>query len=124
MSVLQKVGRRTGQALLGAMFIKLGSDAARDPGPRVQTAIRAGIPEAETAVRLNGAAMAIGGAALVLNRLPRAAALGLIASLVPTTLVGHPFWTQEGPEATANLVQAAKNAGLVGGLLLVACRER
>lgn len=116
----QQFGTRIGRAMLGAMFVKLGSDAAREPGPRVGTAERAGVPEPETLVRVNGAAMALGGAALIVDRLPRAAAVGLIASLVPTTVVGHPFWKLDGPERTANAVQVSKNVGLVGALLLVA----
>ena len=124
MGVVDGLGRRAGQAMLGAMFIKLGADAAREPGPRVDAAAAAGVPEAETAVRVNGAAMVLGGAAHVLDKLPRAAALGLVASLVPTTAVGHPYWRQEGQQATANQIQVAKNVGRAGGLLLVAFQRR
>jgi len=120
----QRLGRRVGQAMLGAMFVKLGLDAAREPGARVGTAEAAGVPEPEMAVRFNGAAMVLGGSALALDVLPRAAATGLLASLVPTTVVGHPFWSKEGAARTADVVQFAKNVGLAGGLLSVATRER
>lgn len=118
MGAIGWVERRTGQALLGAMFIKLGFDAAREPGGRVDKAAALGVPNPALAVRGNGAAMVVGGAALVANKLPRLAALGLLASLIPTTLAGHPFWELEGPERTAQEIQFYKNLGLMGGLLL------
>lgn len=68
--------------------------------------------------------MVAGGAALILDVLPRAAALGLVASLVPTTIAGHPFWRQDDPASrTAHRIQALKNTGLAGGLLAVAARR-
>jgi putative oxidoreductase len=52
--------------------------------------------------------------------LPRAAATGLIASLVPTTLAGHRFWEIDDPkQKSMQLTQFLKNLGLIGGLLLV-----
>ena len=111
--------RRAGQALLGAMFMKLGFDAARQPGGRVDKAATLGLPiDPELAVRGNGAAMVVGGAALALDKLPRLATLGLLASMVPTTLAGHPFWELEGAERKAQEVQFYKNIALIGGLLL------
>ena len=112
------VERRTGPALLGAVFIKLGFDAAREPGPRVDKAAALGVPNPALAVRGNGAAMVAGGAALVVNKVPRLAALGLIASMVPTTLAGHPFWDLEGAERKPQEIQFYKNLGLMGGLIL------
>ena len=124
MRVINWLGRRTGQALLGATFIKLGFDAAVEPGARVHRAAGLGLPNAELAVRGNGAAMVAGGAALTLDKLPRLAAFGLIASMIPTTLAGHAFWDFDGAEREANEIQFLKNAGLVGGLLLVLTRSR
>ena len=110
--------RRTGQALLGAVFVKLGFDAARDPGTRVDKAAALGVPNPALAVRGNGAAMVAGGAALIVNKVPRLAAFGLLASMVPTTLAGHPFWEFEGADRKAQQIQFLKNLGLMGGLVL------
>jgi uncharacterized membrane protein YphA (DoxX/SURF4 family) len=85
---------------------------------RVELAAGLGVPNPEMAVRGNGAAMVVGGAALVLGKAPRLAALGLIGSLIPTTLAGHPFWEKEGAERKQQEVQFYKNLGLLGGLLL------
>jgi putative oxidoreductase len=124
MGVIDQLERRVGQALLGATFIKLGFDAAVRPGPRVDKAAALGLPNAELAVRGNGAAMVAGGAALTLHKLPRLAAFGLIVSMIPTTLAGHAFWDFDGAERKTQEIQFLKNAGLVGGLLLVLTRSR
>lgn len=117
--------RRLGQAALGVPFIVLGAQAAADPGPRVGAAEALGLPEPEALVRANGTAMAVGGAALVLNILPRAAAAGLAASLVPTTLAGHAFWKHEDDDArAAQKIQFLKNLGLAGALLTLAATPR
>ncbi len=101
MGVIDQLERRVGQALLGATFIKLGFDAAVAPGSRVDKAAALGLPNAELAVRGNGAAMVAGGVALTFDKLPRLAAFGLIASMIPTTLAGHAFWHFDGAERKA-----------------------
>jgi uncharacterized membrane protein YphA (DoxX/SURF4 family) len=122
MGAIDWVERRTGQVLLGVIFIKLGSDAARSPGPRVEKAAALGVPNPELAVRGNGAAMVAGGAALTLDKVPRLAALALIASMIPTTLAGHSFWELEGADRKAQEIQFYKNMGLIGGLVLALTR--
>lgn len=112
---------RLGRAALGAPFVLLGYEAAAEPGGRVNAAAGLGVPNPELAVRLNGAAMVAGGVGLILNVLPRAAALGLVASLVPTTLAGHSYWKHTDPRMrTTQRIQLLKNLGLVGGLVAVA----
>src|SRR5579884_2515141 len=87
--------RRLGQALLAAMFIKGGFEAARNPGGRVAKAAALGLPDPALVVRANGAAMVVGGVALALNVLPKLAA------------------------PNGQLIQFLKNTGLLGGLVLV-----
>jgi uncharacterized membrane protein YphA (DoxX/SURF4 family) len=124
MRAIDWAGRRAGQAMLGVMFVKLGFDAARSPGPRVEKAEALGLPlDPALAVRINGASMVAGGAALTLNKLPRLAALGLLAAMVPTTLAGHSFWELEGAERKAQEIQFYKNLGLMGGLVALMTRR-
>lgn len=114
-----------GRVLLGTPFVVLGYEAAAEPGGRVELARQLGVPNPELAVRANGAAMAAGGAALALGILPRAAAVGLVASLVPTTMAGHAYWTMDDPVARkTNRIQVLKNVGLAGGLLVAAAAAR
>lgn len=113
------------RALLGGMFIVGGYNAAKVPGGRTKVVEGTGLPYAEEFVRFNGAAQAVGGTALALGVFPRAAAVGLIASTIPTTVVGHPFWKDEDPKARQmNLMQFLKNAAAVGGLMLVAAQPK
>ena len=120
------IAQRLARAAVGIPFIWLGYEAASEPGGRVESAERLGVPSPETAVRLNGAAMMLGGAALVTNILPRAAATGLLASLLPTTLAGHPFWQMDldDPGRVTQRIQVLKNLGLGGALALVALGEK
>ena len=118
-----RVSARLPQVLTGLPFLWLGYEAAADPGGRVALAEAIGVPNPEAAVRLNGALMVAGGAALIFDKAPRLAAVGLAASLVPTTIAGHAFWRHDDPvQRTTQRIQVLKNIGLVGGLLAVALR--
>jgi putative oxidoreductase len=90
------------------------------PGGRVTIVANAGIPAPEQAVVLNGAAMVVGGTALALGFAPKLAAIILLGTMIPTTLVGHAFWKEEDQAKFQNqLTQFYKNLGLIGGILLV-----
>jgi putative oxidoreductase len=115
---------RLGRVGLAAIFIRSGFEVATEPGQRVAMVEAAGIPQAELATRLNGAAMVVAGTALALGVRPRESALALFALLIPTTLIGHQFWNEEGPARKQQEIHALKNLGLAGGLLAVAASER
>src|SRR5690625_3067782 len=120
MKVLHVLGR----AALGLPFIVLGYGSARGAGDRAEPAEQLGLPGPDLVVRANGAAMVGGGAALAVGVLPRAAAVGLVACLVPTTLAGHPFWETDDPaQRHAQKIQFMKNVGLAGALLAYASRD-
>jgi putative oxidoreductase len=126
MDALQGPLQAAGRAALSAMFVAGGADAFLRPGDRAQQAARLGLPlEPELAVRLNGATMLVAGVALALGVRPRLAAATLAASLVPTTLAGHPFWREEDPDARRQQqIHCLKNLGLFGGTLLVLAERR
>ena len=120
--------RRVARPMLAAMFVVGGLDQLKHPARKAETARplvekyapTVGLPDdAELLVRANGVAMVGGGALLALGRLPRIASGVLAATMVPTTVVGHPFWQEQDPEARAReRTQFLKNLGLLGGLLL------
>jgi putative oxidoreductase len=115
--------------LLAGMFVYGGLDAFRNPAGKVPRAEKVapdiaalvGIDaDTEQLVQFNGAIQIGGGITLALGILPRLSALLLAGSLVPTTLAGHRFWEAEDDAAKAQqTIQFLKNAGLLGGLLLV-----
>ena len=112
---------RTGiRLLLSGIFIIGGWGAFSNPGKRPEKVAAAGIPKPEQAVVLNGATMIVAGFLLSLGIAPRVAATLLIGSMIPTTIVGHPFWKDDpGPARENNVIQFLKNLGLIGGLLMI-----
>ena len=111
------------RGLLASQFIYGGFQAAAEPGHRPQLLERAGVPPsaAEGLVRLNVGAMVVGGVAMTIGLLPRVAAGGLAAALMPTTLVGHAFWAEDDPAARrAQRIHFWKNVTMLGGLLVEA----
>ncbi len=61
------------------------------------------------------------GAALMIaaNIGARAGAVLLILFTIAATWYFHAFWTMEGPDRQANMIQALKNLSLIGGLLVI-----
>ncbi len=111
--------------LLSVIFIQGGYRAYAQPGHRVEQVAALGIPEPETAVKVNGLTMVIAGSMLGLGIFPKLAAAALFASLIPTTIAGHPFWKEQDEAARKQQqTQFAKNLGLLGGLLLVMVESR
>jgi len=113
--------RLLARPMLAAIFISGGIDALRKPEPRVEMVRKAGLSEPEKLVQINSAVHVLGGLALATGRLPRLSALALAGSLVPTTYVGHPFWSHEDPQAKAmQQIHFFKNLSMIGGLLIAA----
>ena len=119
--------RPAARILTGSTYVKLGFDALRAPGGRVDqaatvlAAIREWVPlpaDDELVVRGNAAVQVLGGTLLALGRAPRLSALALVGSLIPTTLAGHAYWTIEDPAARKQQrIQFHKNMAMIGGLL-------
>lgn len=113
-----------GRVALGAPFVKLGLDAAQNPGGRVQAAEKIGLPAPEALVRFNGAAMAAGGLAVATGNLQRTASAGLLLSLIPTTYAGHAFWNIDDPAARkTQQINFLKNVALAGAFAVIAARD-
>jgi putative oxidoreductase len=122
------------RAMLSAIFVTGGARSLVEPDALVPAAKKvtdhvtpvlekssARLPtDTRTLVQVNAAVQLVGGL-LLMTPLRRPAALVLAASLVPTTLAGHPFWQHEDPgERAGQQVHFLKNVGLFGGLLLAA----
>lgn len=113
--------RKLARPLLATMFITGGVDALRHPAGRSELVAKAGLQDPDKLVRINAATQLVGGLALATGRLPRLSALVLAGSLVPTTYVGHPFWSESDKAIRqSQQVQFFKNLSMLGGLLLAA----
>lgn len=120
-----RVLRLLARCAFAEIFVVAGFSTLTDPGGRPQLVSKTlSLPEPELMVRLNGGAMVVGGAALALGIKPRLAALGLAATLIPTTYAGHQFWNQDDPNQRRNQqVHFNKNVSLIGGLLTYALTD-
>ncbi|MDP9239798.1 MAG: DoxX family protein [Actinomycetota bacterium] len=128
MSLLRRVAR----PMLAVPFITGGIDVLRNPDPRAKLAAPVAAKMAEVLpvplpsdpvqlVQIDAGLKILGGLMLATGRMPRLAALGLAASLVPTTLAGHSFWEHDDPQQRAHQrIHFGKNVGLIGGLLITA----
>jgi putative oxidoreductase len=127
--------RTLGRLLLAWVFVYSGQDVLRDPEPRAKTAgpfidtIRGIVPylpeDKILLVRANAGMMLAAGTLLALGKYPRLAAIALVASLVPTTLAGHRFWTIQEPTPRAQqVIHVNKNLAMIGGLLVFALQTK
>jgi putative oxidoreductase len=121
-----RAGHALARAMLAAPFVHGGAATLRDPAPRARaaapflSALRAAVPclPGDAAlVKANAAVQVAAGIALAAGAGEPLAAWLLATSLAPTTVAGHPFWTADDP---GELIQFGKNAGILGGLLLLA----
>jgi putative oxidoreductase len=115
--------------MLASMFVVGGLEAMEHPTPKVgaaddlahRLANRVGLGglDTRTLVQINGAVQIAAGAALAVGKFPRLSCAALAASLVPTTVAGHPFWDEMDPDTRANQeAHFLKNVSMLGGLLL------
>lgn len=73
----------------------------------------------KTWVKINSAVHIVAGLALATGRAPRLSSLALAATMVPTTVAGHPFWEESDPGTKANQkIHFFKNVSMLGGLIL------
>jgi putative oxidoreductase len=111
--------------LAASAFLIHGIEQVVDPGPgRIESARAINTPRPELAVRLNGSVMVFAGLMLALGYRPRTGAAVLAASMMPTTLAGHPYWQldtgQESDSRAEMRIHFIKNASLTGALVLIA----
>ena len=120
-----------GRLLIGWLFVHAGWRVLRTPGPATQRSapsiamLRSRVPlvpaDDVLIVRANAAVHVTAGCLLMAGRAQRIAALLLAASLVPTTAVGHAFWTVSDPaQRRTQRAQFDKNVAIFGGLLVAA----
>ena len=68
---------------------------------------------------VSGAVEVIGGLLIVFGIGTRLAALALIVYVGVVTFYFHDFWNMADPDRAANIVNALKNASMIGGLLIL-----
>ncbi|MAQ14510.1 MAG: hypothetical protein CMN30_06900 [Sandaracinus sp.] len=129
------VSRRIARPLLAAGFVYGAQNVLRNAeafAPKAAPASeklvplirKAGIPlsdDTETLVKLNAGVQILGSLSLVTGRAPRTGALLLAGSMVPTTILGHPFWSESDPVVKKTMqMHFFKNLSMLGGAMIAA----
>lgn len=129
--------RLVARPMLASTFIYGGVNALRNAGALAEKAkpvndeIRdfAGkvapqvpVPDDDiTMVRINAGVHLLAGLGLATGRAPRLSALALAATVVPTTVAGHPFWQEQDKRARGQqMTHFFKNVSMLGGLVIAA----
>ncbi len=103
-----------GRACLSAVFLMAGTHHLMAFAAFTSMVAGKGLPLPQVAAALALLALLAGGISLLLGFRSRLGVLALLLFMVPTTILFHPFWAD--PEMG---IAFFKNAGLVGGLLLL-----
>ena len=117
--------------MLASVFVSEGVGVLRDrsaPEPKQESVLAPlarrvrFLPQDARQLAQVNASVQVGAAVLLaLGRMPRTSSLVLAATLVPSTLDAHRFWTVEDPEERAvQREHFLKNVSLMGALLLAA----
>jgi uncharacterized membrane protein YphA (DoxX/SURF4 family) len=122
--------RRLARPLLAAAFIDIGLSTLRDPGPQVdqlrhlldRVPDQAHLPaDPELLLRIDGALLVGAGTLLALGRMPRLAAVALLAGAAPTTYAEFAYGREKDPEQRrSQRTRLLTRLGLIGGALLAA----
>jgi uncharacterized membrane protein YphA (DoxX/SURF4 family) len=122
--------RGLARTLLAGIFVFGGISAWRRSSGLIAPAAKVvdpvqdvmpGSPSAEQLVKVNAGVQVVAGGLFAVGVAPRAMAIVLGGSLVPTTLAGHRFWeVDDAVDRAQQRIQFLKNAGLVGGLIFAA----
>jgi putative oxidoreductase len=126
--------RTAARVMLSAIFVSSGIKVLLNPDSRAESASRVTdrvspwiekmdprLPtDTRSLVRIKAGVDVAAGLLLATGHFTRPAAATLAATLVPTTMAGHPFWAVPKEDRPAQQVHFLKNLGLLGGLLLAA----
>lgn len=119
--------RTAGRFLLAGIFMYSGYGMLQSAERYAKLASSAVpmLPEDPRLAKVQGAAMMGAGATFALGILPKTSARILALTLIPNTIIGHPFWKSDKPEERRpQLVHFLKNLGLFGGLLYASADKR
>ncbi|HEY8565713.1 MAG TPA: DoxX family protein [Beijerinckiaceae bacterium] len=109
-----------GRIALVAIFLWSGFGKLMAPDAVAGAIAAKGLPYPKILAYLAGVAELGLAALVVIGWQAKVAALGLIAFTLIATFFFHDFWTMSGELRRMNQIQALKNLGLIGGLLMLA----
>lgn len=116
------IAAKAARVATGATFAVLGAHNINLPADVVPTVEKAGIPHPWGVVQSHGAALVAGGVALAAGKATAPVGYALAAAMVPTTVVGHPYWKMEKHNPQYNVQRAHfwKNVVMAGAAVTIA----
>jgi putative oxidoreductase len=105
--------------LLVVLFVLFGWSKLTDFPGTVGYMASTGLPFPELAAIVVVLMEFFVGLAIVLGFCTRPLALLLALYTLGTALIGHHYWTMDGAERMANMINFYKNISIIGGLLLL-----
>lgn len=120
-----KVAYLLGRMAFGGYFLYSGVHHFQAQEALAQYAGGKNVPAPDLAVQVSGAALAVGGASILLGVKPHWGALAVIGFLAAVSPVMHDFWRRENPaERQLEMVNFGKNFALLAAAMMLAGRER
>jgi putative oxidoreductase len=113
-----------GRIVFGGFFLYNGINHFKQKQGLAQYAGAKNVPYPELAVTASGAALAIGGASVILGLKPQLGTLAILGFLVAVSPMMHDFWTVEDPQQKQNeMINFSKNMALLGAALALGAVE-
>lgn len=110
-----------GRIVFGGFFLYNGINHFKQKEGLAQYAGAKNVPNPDVAVIASGAAMAVGGASIILGLKPQIGALAILGFLAAVSPVMHDFWATEDPREKQNeMINFTKNIALLGAALALA----
>lgn len=103
--------------LFGGVLAFSAIDNLRDLDNMIEYAESKNAPQPERTVPFISGTLLFGGVGIALWRLPRLAAVSVLAFLASITPVMHDFWAVDEDQKETQMVHFIKNLGLIGGAL-------
>jgi putative oxidoreductase len=107
-----------GRLIFGGYFLNAGIHHFIDRKSMAQYAGAKHVPVPDLAVTASGAALALGGASILLGVKPKLGAIALVGFLAGVSPIMHDFWRVEDPQKRqSEMINFTKNMALLGGSL-------
>ena len=114
----------SGRILLSVIFLLSGVNKLFAFQIYTGWAGKAGLPVPPVAIGIAAAIEILGGPAILTGFQTTIAAWVVFLYLIPTTFFFHHFWTMDGMNRIDNQVHFLKNVAIMGGLLILAAKDR
>jgi putative oxidoreductase len=112
-----------GRLVFGGFFLYNGINHFKQRQAMAQYTQAKGVPKPDLAVMASGAAMAFGGASIILGMQPKLGAAAVAAFLASASPVMHNFWKADEAGKQGELIHFSKNMALLGAALILLAVE-